>query len=101
MNRDVLDGLLLDESTELTLNDLCRSCAARRELIEALVEEGVLTPVNRDPAAYRFPGSSLKLAIKAVRLHQDLGLNPPGVALALDLMAEIDRLRARLRTTGP
>ena len=33
----------------------------------------------------------------AVRLHRDLGVNPAGAALALQLMEELDTLRARLQ----
>jgi chaperone modulatory protein CbpM len=35
-----------------------------------------------------------------MRLARDLEVNPPGVALAIDLMVEIDALRARLHRLG-
>ena len=92
----ILTGVVLDENIELTTNDLCRSCFVQREMIVALVEEGVLTPVNPDEDAYRFSGASVKLVIKAMRLQRDLDLNVAGIALALDLMGEIERLRERL-----
>ena len=47
--------------------------------------------------AWRFTGVSVKRAIKATKLQRDLDLNLPGVALALDLIDEIERLRERLR----
>jgi chaperone modulatory protein CbpM len=34
---------------------------------------------------------------KAHRLERDLGLNPAGAALALDLMAQIDELKTQIR----
>ena len=92
----LLIGEILDETTELTMQDLCHCCAAKREIILGLVEEGVLIPVNQDRTAYRFSGVNVRRAVKAVRLHRDLGLNFPGVALALDLMDEIERLREQL-----
>jgi chaperone modulatory protein CbpM len=93
----ILTGVILDENIELSINELCRSCSVQHEMIVALVEEGVLTPVNTDETGYRFPGASVRLVIKAVRLQRDLDLNYPGIALALELMDEIERLRERLR----
>ena len=93
----ILTGMILDENAELTIEELCRSCSVHNELIVALVEEGVLTPVNRDDSACLFSGTSVDIVIKASRLQRDLDLNLPGVALALDLMQEIERLRERLR----
>jgi len=95
-NEDLLTGVILDETIELTVDELCRSCSTRRDTILSMVEEGILQPVNRTGVSWRFTGVSVKRAIKATKLHRDLELNLPGVALALDLMDEIDRLRARL-----
>ena len=96
-NEEILTGIILDETIELTVEDLCRSCAARRETILSMVEEGILSPVDRAGVSWRFTGVSVKRAIKATKLHRDLDLNLSGVALALDLIDEIERLRERLR----
>lgn len=95
-----LAGIVLDEQAELTLSDLCRACAAQAELIIELVEEGVLEPVGPEPARWRFTGVHLRRARVAVRLQRDLGLNLAGAALALQLLDEVEALRARLRAMG-
>lgn len=97
--RSVLTGVVLDEQIELTLNELCQSCAVERARIIALVEEGILVPTIRgtDQKNYRFTGSSVRRAVQAIRLQTDLELNLAGVAVALDLLEEIERLRTRLR----
>lgn len=97
---EILTGVIMDESIELSMDELCQSCCVRRETILSMVEEGILTPLSREDATWRFAGVSVKRAIRATRLQRDLDLNMPGVALALDLMEEIDRLRQRLRTLG-
>ena len=79
------------------MEDLCRSCVTGRETILSMVEEGILSPVDRSGVSWRFTGISVKRAKKAARLQRDFDLNMPGVALALELMDEIDRLRDRLR----
>ena len=90
---DVLIGQLLDESLELDLEEFCRTCHASEEFVLALVAEGVIEPRGRERALWRFTGRSVCRIQVAIRLHEDLGVNLAGVALALDLLEEIDRLR--------
>jgi len=96
MNQKTLTGILLDEGIDLSLNDLSRACSSSIEWVIELVEEGVLEPIGHEQADWRFPGTSLQKARVALRLQQDLGINLAGVALALDMLDEIDTLRARL-----
>ena len=51
-------------------------------------------------AQWRFSGSALRRARLAFSLARDLEVNPPGVALALDLIDEIGALRAMLHRMG-
>ena len=95
-----LAGTILDEEAPLTLAELTRACAAHAELIIELVEEGVLAPVGREPHRWRFTGAHLRRARVAVHLQRDLGVNLAGAALALQLLDEIEALRARLRAMG-
>ncbi len=96
MNQKTLTGILLDEGIDLSLNDLSRACSSSIEWVIELVEEGVLEPIGHEQADWRFPGTSLQKARVALRLQQDLGINLAGVALALDMLDEIDTLRSRL-----
>lgn len=92
-----VSGLVLEEQTGLTLADLCRACAAQGDVIIALVDEGVLTPIGQTPEYWRFTGVHMHRARVAVRLQRDLGINLAGAALALHLMDEMETLRAQLR----
>lgn len=91
---------ILEEQTQLTLADLCRACAVHAERIIELVDAGVLEPVGREPARWRFSGASLHRARVALRLQRDIGIDLAGAALALELLDEIDSLRVRLRAMG-
>ena len=93
-------GIILDEQAPLTLVELSRACGARAELIIELVEEGVVAPIGREPESWRFTGAQLRRARMAVRLQRDLDLNLAGAALALQLLDEVEALRARLRAMG-
>ncbi len=101
MNEKTLSGELLDEHTEITLTELCYSCSQHTEWVIELVEEGILDPVGRKQAQWRFSADNLRKAQTAMRLQRDLGVNLAGVALALDLLQEIELLWTRLNKSGP
>ena len=92
-----ITGFILEEQTELSLADVCRACAAQADRIVELVNEGVLAPAGGAPDYWRFTGIHLHRARVALRLQNDLGVNLAGAALALELLDELDNLRARLQ----
>ena len=92
-----ITGLILEEQTELSLDDLCRACAAQAGRIVELVDEGLLTPAGTAPGEWRFTGVHLHRARVALRLESDLGVNLAGAALALELLDELDTLRKRVQ----
>lgn len=95
-----LTGIIFEESDALTLAEVSRACAVHAESIIELVEEGVLTPGGQEPRQWRFSGVHVRRATVAIRLQRDLHLNLAGAALALELLEELDALRARLRAMG-
>lgn len=96
----LLQGVVVEEQVDLTLEELCRACLAEPAHVTAWVFEGVLEPQGQVPAEWRFCGDSLRRARMAQRLAGDLEINPAGVALVLDLLEEIQQLQARLRRAG-
>lgn len=96
MAQTILNGVLLDEHTEVSLNDICRACSSSAEWIIELVGEGVLEPISYQQIHWRFTGVSLQKAQAAARLQRDLGINTAGIALALDLLDQIETLQVRL-----
>ncbi len=93
---ELLTGEIVEEYAVLSVEDLCRLCAVERDAIVELVEEGVLNVIEVESADWRFPGTAVRRARTAVRLQRDLEINLPGVALALELMEELARLRSDL-----
>jgi|SRR5271169_3604000 len=91
-----LSGTIFDESAVLTLEDLSRMCAVDQQHIVQFVEEGILNVVDVR-AEWHFSGAALRRARIAVRLERDLELNLAGVALALDLLEELEQLRHALQ----
>ncbi|HWK85714.1 MAG TPA: chaperone modulator CbpM [Caldimonas sp.] len=92
-----LRGSVVEDEVTLTTVELCRACNASESHIELWVSEGVLQPSGASPDEWRFGGRSLARMRVATRLARDLEINSPGVALALDLLDEIESLEAKLR----
>jgi len=95
-NDHALPGTIFDESVLLTIKDLSRMCAIDEKHIVEFVEEGVLNVVEVS-REWHFTGTALRRTRIALRLERDLELNLPGIALALDLMEELEQLRRERR----
>ena len=88
------------EDDSLTLGQLCRACGVHADWVISLVEESIIEPQGEDIRLWRFSGASLVRARSALRLQRDLGVNLAGIALALDLMEELESLRAQMKIIG-
>lgn len=91
---------VIDDDVMLTLAELCRSCNATNDTIETWVFEGVLAPAGKAPQEWRFNGDMLRRARLARHLAVEMEVNPSGIALALDLLEQIDALHSRLARLG-
>jgi chaperone modulatory protein CbpM len=91
-----IEGSVVEEEVHMSIVEISQATRAPEDLIMAWVSEGVLSPAGSSPEDWRFSGESLKRAKTAAHLSHDLELNTPGVALALDLLDEINRLRNQL-----
>ena len=94
--KTTLVGTILEEEVEHLHEEVGLQGRLSAERVIELAEEGVIEPIGRNPASWRFRGVSLRRIRCAQRLEQDLGLNTAGVALVLDLLEELEELRTRL-----
>jgi chaperone modulatory protein CbpM len=97
----VLAGTIVEDEVELTLAEVCRASRLPAERVIELAHEGIIEPIGRRPETWRFRGVCLRRIRRAQRLERDLGVNTAGVALALDLLDELEELRARLGRLEP
>jgi chaperone modulatory protein CbpM len=95
-----LTGEILEDGAEIGTADLTRMFAVERPRIVEWVEQGVIETLELDAAEWRFSGTQLRRVRIALRLERDLGVNAAGVALALELLEELQQLR-RNRRMGP
>ncbi len=96
----VVTGTVLDERITLTLHELCCMCGASTELVIDMVEEGIVDPVGRGPEEWCFSGEAIQRVQVVRRIIEDLRVNLPGAALALELMDKLDALRQRTVPVG-
>ena len=92
-------GTVIEEDS-LTLGQMCRACGVHADWVISLVDEGIIEPQGDDMRLWRFSGASLVRARAAFRIQRDLDVNLAGIALILDLVEELESLRAHMKTLG-
>ena len=89
--------VIMDDHVLLSVRELCHSCTVHAELIIELVDEGILEPKGATVSEWRFGADNIGRLQTALRLHRELRINYPGVALVLNLLEENKAMRQRLR----
>jgi chaperone modulatory protein CbpM len=92
-------GVCLADEHALDLEAFAAACGTEAEFVRVLVEEGLVEPVAQQPA-WRFGGEELARVRRIRRLQRDFEANLQSVAVMLDLLDEIERLRAQLQRAG-
>jgi chaperone modulatory protein CbpM len=78
-------GEVLDEDAALSIKEVCEACGIDAAWLDELMAHGAITHVS---------AASITRIRKARRLERDFELNPPAVALVLELLDQIERLRS-------
>lgn len=94
---DPISAMLLDDSVEFSLEELCAACRVSQDFVVEVVAEGVVEPTGAEPSQWRFSGRALTRVQRVIRLQEEFDVNLPGAALALELLEEVERLRRALR----
>jgi len=80
-------------SLQFQLKDLCRATQLSEKTIIEIVEQGIVEPAGESPEQWTFNTHMITVTKKAYRLHQDLEVDWPGIALAIHLIDELEQLR--------
>jgi chaperone modulatory protein CbpM len=94
---DPISAMLLDESVDFSLEELCAVCRVSESFVIEVVAEGIVEPTGGERTRWRFSGLALTRVQRVVRLQQEFDVNLPGAALALELLEEVERLRRARR----
>ena len=79
------------------MQEFCQVVDMPAAFVIEIVEHGILEPQGRQPDEWLFDSAALSVAKRAVKLHHELQLEWDGVALALTLLEELERVRAENR----
>ena len=79
---------------QLDMERFCEEAGIPATYVIEIVEHGIIEPQGRTPDVWRFEDYELAIAQRATKLHHDLEMEWEGVALALDLLEEVQQLRA-------
>ncbi|MDW7772935.1 MAG: chaperone modulator CbpM [Desulfobulbaceae bacterium] len=99
-NITYLTGSVLDENMECSLAEICRLCNIPAEMIEDMIDEGLICPRGEGPVEWRFTIVEFHRIQVSLRLQRDLRVNLPGCALVLDLLDELENLRRAAASAG-
>src|SRR5919206_4537551 len=97
MNRELIDALQLDAHDALTTRELAELSGLAEAILQELVEDGALRPIDRAAPTWRFTGECIVLARTASRLSRDLELDTHALAVVMRLMNRVQALECELR----
>lgn len=94
-----VSGVCLGDEAWLEIDQLAIACQVEPGFIERLIDEGLMQPASTE-TGWRFGGDELARLRRIRRLQRDFDANLDSVAVMLELIDEIDRLKAALRRAG-
>jgi len=86
----------IDETGYLSLTELTEHSGIPAETVISMVQYTIVQPRGHSPETWEFSFEALSRMQKALRLQHDLELSLSDVALTLDLVEEVDRLKAEI-----
>ena len=92
-------AICITDDDALELDAFAAACGAEVAFVRLLVDEGLVQPVALEPA-WRFSGEALARVRRIRRLQRDFEASLQSVAVMLDLIDEVEHLRATLHRAG-
>ncbi len=83
---------------DVSIDDLCAICHITPDFVIELVAYGTIEPQGSSSENWRFDLHQLHVIRTAVRLHHDLEVNHAGIAVAIELLEQMEDLQAELVT---
>jgi len=93
------DAAVDEHGAWIGLEEFCQACQVEADFVDLLIQEGMLAAAQRG-AALGFASAEIVRVRRIRRLQHDFEASLPAVALMLDLLDEIERLRAVTRCAG-
>lgn len=92
----VIANVSIETDPQFTLKEFCEACNADRELIQEVLQYGVLDPQGETFANLQFDSKQLRRMRTLMSLQKDLEINLAGAALVVELLDELELLHNKL-----
>lgn len=89
-------GILIEETETISYTEVCHKYNIPEQLLSELMEHGLFANKSTRLEQLKLNQQELRKIESAFRLHQDLGINLPGVVLAIELLEKIEKLDEEL-----
>lgn len=96
-SNNIIAGVIIENTNALTLEEFCYATKADKEVVIKMINYQLIHPQGATPSEWRFDSVSLRRGRIASSFYHDLEVNMQGVALALDLLDQIEELKHQLR----
>ncbi|WP_058534706.1 chaperone modulator CbpM [Legionella saoudiensis] len=93
---DILVGVIIEEGKTYTYTEVCLKYNIPKQLLSEMMEHGLFSNTSTELEQLRLNQKELHKIESAFRLHRDLGINLPGVVLAIELLEKIEKLNEEL-----
>jgi chaperone modulatory protein CbpM len=79
---------------QLNIHEFCQYAELPQTVLLEIVDHGIIEPRGSSPEQWLFDANALAIVKRAFRLQAELQIEWAGVALALQLLDELEQLRA-------
>lgn len=94
--RDLIVELLIEDPQTINYNDICARYNISKELLLEMMEHGLFSNQSMQIEQLHLSSDELAKIETAFRLRHHLGVNLPGIVLALELLDKIEHLDGEL-----
>lgn len=91
-----ISGVLIDENTVLTFEEICSATHAENNLILQLIENQIIHPKGASQSEWEFDSLALKRARLARNFYYDCEVNLAGIGLLIDLLERVEALESEI-----
>lgn len=95
-NKSLVIVAVAEQDPELSFEDLCHACLVAPQDIQEMIEYGVIDPRGVSYETWRFDLEHVQRIRKVLHLQHDLEVNLAGAALVLELIDEMEKMRAKV-----
>ncbi len=96
-HNQIIEGVLIEETETFSYLEVCHKYNIPEELLSELMEYGLFSNKSSQLEQLKLNAKELHRIESAFRLHLDLGVNLPGVVLAIELLEKIEQLDNELK----